>query len=95
MRRIKRKIKRLILSLFYRKLWVRLALILLAMVTVPTVLLGVLLINTSGQAMRQSVLENYKQIVIRTAAEISLFVQKPQDILNTTAAMLSAVYPSP
>ncbi len=95
MRRLKRKIKRSLLSLFYRKLWVRIAIILLAIVTVPVVLLGILLINTSQQAVRNSVLNNYQQIVMRAAEEIGLFVKRPQDILNTTAAMLGVVYPAP
>lgn len=81
--------------MFYRKLWVRIAIILLAMVTIPVVLLGVLLINTSQDAVRNSVLNNHKQIVIRTAEEIGLFVKRPQDILNTTSAILEVVYPAP
>ncbi|MCX5701620.1 MAG: ATP-binding protein [Candidatus Omnitrophica bacterium] len=95
MRRQKRLIKRFLLNFFYRKLWVRIAIILLTIVTIPVVLLGVLLINTSQKAVRSSVLNNHKQIVIRTAEEIGLFVKKPQDILNITAAMLGIVYPAP
>ena len=95
MRRIKRRIKRSLLSLFYRKLWVRIALILLTMVTIPVVLLGFLLTNTSQEAVRNSVLNNYKQLVARTAEEIGLLVKRPIDILSTTAAMLGVVYPAP
>jgi signal transduction histidine kinase len=95
MRGLKRGIKRFLLKFFYRKLWVRIAIILLAIVTVPVVLLGVLLINTSQEAVRNSVLNNYKQIIVRTAEEIELFVRRPQDILNSTAAMLGVVYPAP
>jgi signal transduction histidine kinase len=94
MRRQKRLIKRFLLNFFYRKLWVRIAIILLTIVTIPVVLLGVLLINTSQEAVRNSVLNNYKQIVVRTAEEIGLFVKKPQDILNITSAMLGIVYPA-
>ena len=95
MRRLKRKIKKVLLKFFYRKLWVRIAIILLTIVTVPVVVLGVLLINTSQEAVRDSVLNNYKQIVARTAEEIGLFVKRPQDLLNTTAAMLGVIYPAP
>ena len=91
MRRLKRKIKGSFLRFFYRKLWVRFAVILLAIVTIPVVLLGVLLINTSQEAVRNSVLNNHKQIVARTAEEIGLFVKRPQDILDTTAAMLGVI----
>lgn len=95
MRRLKRKTKRFLLNLFYRKLWVRIAIILLAIVTVPVVLLGILLIDTSQKAVRNSVLNNYQQLVTRTAEEIGLFIRRPQDILDTTAVMLGVVYPAP
>lgn len=95
MRRVKRKIKSYLLNIFYRKLWVRIAVILLAIVTIPVVLLGVLLINTSQKAVRNAVLDNHKQIVIRTAEEIGLFIKRPKDILDTTAAMLNVIYPAP
>lgn len=93
--RLKRVIKRSLLKFFYRKLWVRIAIILFAIVTIPIVLLGALLIDTSQKAVRNSVLNNYQQIAFRTAQEIGLFVKGPQDILNSTAAMLGVVYPAP
>jgi signal transduction histidine kinase len=92
---LKRKIKSFLLKFFFRRLWVRIALLLLILVTVPVVLLGVLLINTSQKAVRNSVLTNHKQIVIRTAEEIGLFIKRPQDILGTTASLLAVVYPAP
>ncbi|MDD4940102.1 MAG: sensor histidine kinase [Candidatus Omnitrophica bacterium] len=92
---LKREIKRRLLGLFYRKLWVRIAVILLAIVTIPVVLLGALLIQTSQDALRNAVLSDYNQISTRAANEIGLFVKGPQDILNTTGSILSAVYPAP
>jgi signal transduction histidine kinase len=92
---LKRKIKGFLLKFFFRRLWVRIAVLLLILVAVPLVLLGVLLINTSQKAVRNSVLTNHKQIVIRTAEEIELFIKRPQDILGATASMLSVVYPAP
>jgi len=92
---LKRGVKRFLLNLFYRRLWVRIAVILLVIVTIPVVLLGVFLINTSQQALRNSVLNNHKEIVARTAEEIGLFVRHPQDILTTAAAMLEVIYPAP
>ena len=94
MRRLIRKIRGAWLRLFYRKLWVRIAVILLAIVTIPVVTLGVLLIHTSQEAVRNSVLNNYKQVVSRTAEEIGLFVKRPQDLLTNTAAMLQVMYPA-
>jgi len=95
MMRIKREIKMFLLNLFYRKLWVRISMILLPIVTIPLVVLGMLLMNTSSKAVRDSVLNNYKQIAVATANEIGLFVRRPQDILKTTASMLSVNYPAP
>lgn len=64
-------------------------------VTISMVLLGVLLINTSQEAVRNSVLSNHKEIASRAANEIELFITRAEDILNTTAAMLGIIYPAP
>ncbi len=95
MRHLKRKIKRSLLNLFYRKLWVRIAIILFAIITMPVVFLGISLINTSGEAVRNSVLNNHKQIAARVAQEIGLFIKNPEDLLNTSAVMLGVNYPAP
>ncbi len=73
----------------------RIAVILLAIVTVPVVFLGVLLINTSQEAVRNSVLNNHRQIVTRAAEEIELFIETPRSILDTAAPMLGVSYPAP
>ena len=95
MRGVKRKIKRFLLSLFYRRLWVQLASVLLVMVIVPQVFLGVLLTNTSRKAIRKEVLSNYKEIVTRAASEIKLFVKGPERLLSTTAVMLAVTNAEP
>jgi signal transduction histidine kinase len=92
---LKRKIKSFVLRFLFRRLWVRIAILLIVLVAIPLALLGVLLINTSQEAVRNSVLTDHKQIVIRAAEEIGLFVKNPQDVLGATASMLSAVYPTP
>ena len=90
-----RGFKRPLLNLFYRRLWVQIAAVLIAIVTIPVVLLGILLIDKSGEAVKKSVLNNHKQIVTRAAEEIRLFIKRPQDIMTTTAAMLGVAYPAP
>jgi len=72
----------------------QLAAILIIVVTVPVALLGFLLINTSHEAVKSSVLRNHKQIAIRAANEIELFIKGPEDILKTTAEMLELIYPA-
>jgi len=89
---IRRRTRRFLLNLFYRKLWVQIALILVLIVTIPVAVLGVLLLNTSQEAVRSSVLNNHKEIVTRAAQEIKLFIKRPQALLNTSAAMLGVVY---
>lgn len=89
------KIRSFLSNLFLHKLWVKIALILIIVMTVPVALLGILLTNTSQEAVRNSVLSNHKEIAVRAAEEISLFIKRPEDILKTTAAMLEVVYPAP
>ena len=93
--RIKRRLTKFFLHLFYRKLWAQITPIILVTVTIPVLFLGFLLINTSQQAMRDSIAADHEEIATIAAEEIALFVRRAQDILQTTGAMLSAVYPAP
>jgi len=89
---IRKRLKIFLLNLFYRRLWVKIAIVLLILVTIPVALLGVLLIHTSQEAVKNSVLNNHKEIVIRAAEEIGLFIQKPQYLLHNTAQMFAVVH---
>ncbi|MBN2482569.1 MAG: HAMP domain-containing protein [Candidatus Omnitrophica bacterium] len=82
-------------NLTIRKLWIKIALILIAMVTIPVVILGILLIDTSQQAVRQSVLTNHKEIAVKSAEQIELFMVRAYDLLNTTSSMLGVLAPAP
>ena len=95
MDRITARLERFLLNLFYRKLWIEIAVILVILVTIPLALLGVSLLDTSQEAMRKTVLNNHKEIVTRAAQELRLFIKGPEDLLNTTATMLRTVYPAP
>lgn len=92
---IRRHFKRFLLKVFYRKLGVQITVMLLVIVTIPLVLLGVLLLKTSHQAVRSAVLSNNKEIVIRASKEIGSFIGRAEDIINTTGAMIGAIYPAP
>ncbi|MFH1479260.1 MAG: ATP-binding protein [Candidatus Omnitrophota bacterium] len=89
------KINLFLLKLFYRKLWVKTALILVLLVTISMAALGALLINTSQNAIRKSVLNNHKEIALRSAEEVELFIKNPRDLLKSTAAMLGVIFPAP
>ena len=93
--KIKKRIRVFFLNLFYRRLWARNVAILLSLAAIPVALLGVLLINTSQKAVRNSVLDNHKEIVARAAEEIGLFMKKPQDLLVSTASTFGALRPDP
>lgn len=92
--KIKRRLSRFLLHLFYRKLWVKIAIVLFVIVTISLALMWVLLINTSSRALKDSVLNNYKEIASRSAYQISLYMGRAEDVLNATQAMLSVVYPA-
>ncbi|MCQ9206157.1 MAG: ATP-binding protein [Omnitrophica bacterium] len=94
MLKLKRRFRRFLLNIFYRRLWTQIALILLVLATIPMVLLGILFINTSKEAVSRSVLANHKEIVTSAGREIKLFIEKPKELLKVTAALLSAVYPA-
>ena len=93
--KIKKRIQIFFIHLLYRKLWMRNAAILLLIATIPVVLLGAFLIDTSQKAVHNSVLNNHKEIIIRTAEEIGLFMKKPHDLLLTTASTFGALRPDP
>jgi signal transduction histidine kinase len=93
--RIKWMISRFLLSKFYRNLWVRIAIALSIVITIPVIFLGLSLINRSQSAIRQSVLSNHKEIVVRAAEEISLILKRSEDVLNTTAAMIGSAHFDP
>lgn len=65
---------------------------LLVIVAIPLFCLGVLLIDTSRQGITNSVLNGHREIVIRAAEEIELFLKSPEDILVTAAAMLGVTH---
>ena len=92
MAQIKKRVKIFLLDLFYRKLWVKIAIILLVLITIPVVLLGVLLINTSRKAVSDLVLNNHKEIVTRAAEEIGSFIKKPQCVLDIVAGMFAVTH---
>ncbi|MFH1867325.1 MAG: ATP-binding protein [Candidatus Omnitrophota bacterium] len=92
---LKRRTKLFLFNLFFRKLWVKLAVLFLAMVIIPLMIMGMLLISTSQKAVRSAVLYGHREIAVRAANEIGLFIKNPMDLMLTTASMLGAVYPAP
>jgi signal transduction histidine kinase len=74
------------------RMWVQMALVLATLVAVPLMLLGWLLIGTSQTAVKTSVLRDQQQLVIRVASELGEFIQRPQDLLKSSAAILGTLH---
>lgn len=87
--------KLFLINLFYRKFSTKIAALLLLIASVPIVLSGLLLINASQRALKSSVFNSRKEIVVRAAEEIKLFIKEPQDMLTNTAAQFSILDPDP
>jgi len=68
--------------------------VIVAVVSVPLFAIGFSLMRSAESAIHQSVWHDREELARRAAAEIALFLSKPRDILTTTAAILSTVYPS-
>ena len=79
-------------SFLPRRMWAQMALALAALVAVPLMLLGWLLIGTSQTAVKTSVLRDQEQLVIRVASELGEFIRRPQDLLKSTAAILGTLH---
>ena len=65
--------------------------VLVLIVTIPLSVLGVLLIKTSQEAIKASVLRGRQELAIRAASEVGLFIQQPKDLLISTASILGVV----
>lgn len=73
------------------KLWFRLSCLLLILVTVPLVIMGRSLVMVSDSSIEESVEENYVQIAKRAAREISMFVERPRELLLASTSVLSVI----
>lgn len=95
MSHIKQRLKLFLINLFYRKISTRIAVVMLALASVPILFSGFLLINSSQKAIKSSVLNSRKLIIIRVAEEIKSFIRKPQDMLTNTASLFTIIDPKP
>lgn len=81
--------------MFYRRLRVKIFTMLLAGSLTVVSLQGISLSSAAQKTIKNSILNAHKEIAVSAAQSVDLFVKGPQDILRTTAAMLSVVYPAP
>ena len=74
-----------------KKIWHQIGLSFALISAVSLVVLGLLLINASRKAVRDSVLRDYREITGRAANEISSFITKPQGFLISASSVLGMV----
>lgn len=74
-----------------KRIWHQIGLAFALMLTIALLIAGFLLINASRKAVTDSVLRDYEEITTRAAKEISFFVDKPKNLLLTTATVLGTI----
>ncbi|MEW6027566.1 MAG: cache domain-containing protein, partial [Planctomycetota bacterium] len=74
-----------------RRLWQQIGLAFAGLTAGALVILGFLLISASRNAVRDSVLRDYSEIVRNTASQLDNCVQGPKDILINTAGAIGAL----
>ena len=79
----------------WRNVSTELLVIFIALVVLPTAILGVLLMRSSQNAARVSSLRDQREIAVRTAGEIALLVGEPLKILAATGDAIGLTYPDP
>lgn len=71
-----------------RRMRAQMSLALSALVMIPLILLGFLLIGESRNAVRTTVLRDEQQLATRAAADIEEFMKHPRELLALTASLL-------
>lgn len=78
-----------------RRVFPRLLVILLSLTCVPLLVSGVLMMRTSGRAVRGAVLRTHQEIVLRAAREVGLFVESPTRVLRLATHMVGETWDDP
>jgi signal transduction histidine kinase len=91
----RKKFYKFILNRFSHRLWPKIALILVAGISVPVFFLGALLLNNFDKSVKNSVLEAHKEAAVRLADRVGLFLGHCEGILNTSAATLGVLSQDP
>lgn len=78
-----------------KKMWAQMAVILVALVGIPLLAMGWLLILQSQNAVKVSVLRDHEQLAVRSADSVAQFFQRPRDLLTSTASILGTLHSDP
>ena len=77
------------------RIWQQIFCLLILLAVVPLVVLGTLLMRTSQEAVRDSVLRDHQEISRRAAGEVSEFLRKPRELLVAVAAIIGVNHSDP
>lgn len=78
-------------NLIPNRIWQQIFLILVFLVVVPLVILGVLLIQTSQKAIKDSILDNYQQVALHATGEVAQFIDGAKQAMILTASIVGTL----
>lgn len=82
----------IIRKLFPRRIWQQIFLILVTLVVLPLVILGTLLIRTSQNSIKTTVLRDYKQVAITATGKVKEKIESARQALHVTASILGTLH---
>lgn len=88
-------IQNILNKLFPRQIWLQIFVVLVFLVVVPLVLLGLLLINTSQNSIRTTVLRDHKEVATHATGAVKEHVRGAQETMTLTASILGALHADP
>ncbi len=90
-----KKIQNVINKLFPREISLQIFVVLALLVVVPLVLLGLLLINTSQNAIQTTVLRDHQEVATHATGAVKEHVRAAQGTMKLTASILGALHADP
>jgi signal transduction histidine kinase len=74
-----------------RRIWQQIFLLLMLVMVVPLVVLGVLLIRTSQEAIKTSIFRDHKEVAVHTTGEVKEYIKGSRQLLLVTASLLGTL----
>lgn len=78
-----------------RRIWQQIFLLLISVMVIPLVVLGVLLVRTSQDAIKTSVFRDHKEVALHTTGEVKEYVKGARQLLLVTASLLGTLNADP
>ena len=84
-------LKRTLTRFIPKRIWYQVGLVFALILSISLLLLGFVLIKTSKEAVRNSVLRDYEEIADGATRQISDFIDQPKSLLINTAGILGTI----